>query len=349
MTDNTAIYLFNPSTEIALAHNGATFTPRKAIMLFEQRLALLPALYANEGSAILLPHCCDINEAKALPYYNLISSRSLRIITKNDLRGRTDPFNPWGWNRALVSMLNNAGYAGSSLPSAEMMDNMRNLASRRTAVEIWQQACNKHSYDRQFFTERIPRCFSNLDEAVAFSTMWHEGAVIKSPWSSSGRGVFFTKDKSAEQISMRISDVLRAQGHVIVEPWWNKTMDFATEWQACDGNVNLLGFSLFATDEAGHYAGNCVADQATIIDSLTKHTEKDYLLKQVEVMGNILSEVIASRYSGPFGVDMLIDSNGLINPCVEINLRTTMGHVALALWHTYQREFTFIPGNELPA
>lgn len=42
------------------------------------------------------------------------------------------------------------------------------------------------------------------------------------------------------------------------------------------------------------------------------------------------------RYKGPFGVDMMIvacgDQNGfLLHPCVEINLRRTMGHVALAL------------------
>lgn len=347
MTDNTAIYLFNPSTEIALAYNGTTFTPRRAIMLFEQRLSLLPALYAKEGSIILIPHCRDANEARCLPYYNLISARKLRIITKNDLKDRTEPFRPWGWNRALVSMLRNAGYAGASLPSVQMMENMRNLASRRTAVEVWQRACIKQPADRHYSAENIPRCFSNLKEALAFSAACNERVVIKSPWSSSGRGVFFAKDKSSSQISMRISDVLRSQGHVIIEPWWDKALDFATEWQSHEGRVDFLGFSLFATDESGHYAGNCIADQATIIDIIARHTEKEYLLKQVEITGNILNETIAGRYSGPLGVDMLIDRNGLINPCVEINLRTTMGHVALALWQTFQQEFTFIPGNEL--
>jgi hypothetical protein len=46
-------------------------------------------------------------------------------------------------------------------------------------------------------------------------------------------------------------------------------------------------------------------------------------------------------YRGPFGVDMMIvrgdgiekteDGNCLLHPCVEINLRRTMGHVALAI------------------
>jgi hypothetical protein len=41
-------------------------------------------------------------------------------------------------------------------------------------------------------------------------------------------------------------------------------------------------------------------------------------------------------YTGPFGIDMMIvarpDRQGLLlHPCVEINVRRTMGHVALSL------------------
>ena len=52
------------------------------------------------------------------------------------------------------------------------------------------------------------------------------------------------------------------------------------------------------------------------------------------------TKIIAGKYSGPFGVDMMIISNPsgdssqkqfYVNPCVEINLRRTMGHAALAL------------------
>lgn len=41
-------------------------------------------------------------------------------------------------------------------------------------------------------------------------------------------------------------------------------------------------------------------------------------------------------YTGPFGIDMMVvEGNAgkgfLLHPCVEINLRRTMGHVALSL------------------
>ena len=34
-------------------------------------------------------------------------------------------------------------------------------------------------------------------------------------------------------------------------------------------------------------------------------------------------------YEGPVGVDMMVLHDRMIHPCVEINLRRTMGHVAL--------------------
>ena len=50
---------------------------------------------------------------------------------------------------------------------------------------------------------------------------------------------------------------------------------------------------------------------------------------------SLLTPLLGS-YRGPFGVDMMVvprpDANGfLLHPCVEINLRRTMGHVALAI------------------
>ena len=49
---------------------------------------------------------------------------------------------------------------------------------------------------------------------------------------------------------------------------------------------------------------------------------------------DVLAEELEGKYCGPLGVDMMVVSNNdqfMLHPCVEINLRRTMGHVALAL------------------
>ena len=44
----------------------------------------------------------------------------------------------------------------------------------------------------------------------------------------------------------------------------------------------------------------------------------------------ITEQLRLESYVGPFGIDMMATKEGL-HPCVEINLRRTMGHVALAI------------------
>ena len=59
-----------------------------------------------------------------------------------------------------------------------------------------------------------------------------------------------------------------------------------------------------------------------------------------QLICKLATELLADQYQGPFGVDMMVvapptgsssDTRFLLHPCVELNLRRTMGHVALAL------------------
>ena len=49
----------------------------------------------------------------------------------------------------------------------------------------------------------------------------------------------------------------------------------------------------------------------------------------------LLSDQLVGRYTGPLGIDMMVvEHHGVkLHPCVEMNLRRTMGHVALSLNH----------------
>ena len=49
-----------------------------------------------------------------------------------------------------------------------------------------------------------------------------------------------------------------------------------------------------------------------------------------QIVCGCLSAILGGKYVGPFGIDMMI-ADGKLHPCVEINMRRTMGHVALAM------------------
>ena len=72
------------------------------------------------------------------------------------------------------------------------------------------------------------------------------------------------------------------------------------------------------------------------MDLINRYVSVNLLFSVREKVMDALHEVIGHQYTGPFGVDMMIlaksDGNGfLIHPCVEINLRHTMGHVAIEM------------------
>jgi hypothetical protein len=66
----------------------------------------------------------------------------------------------------------------------------------------------------------------------------------------------------------------------------------------------------------------------------------------VEEVLKAIDTLIAPHYSGPLGIDMMLyrDDKGeiAINPCVEVNLRMTMGMVTAAMGsrHGLQGDFS---------
>ncbi len=354
----TTLHIFNPSTEIALARNTPSFTPAKQIVEFEKHLCLLPALYAKHGSSILLTHALKQEQASSLPYYSIAGERGMQLLTIEGLRRWTGSIAPWGWNKALLHTLNRAECT-KDLPGEHAVEMVRNLAHRRTTIRVWQQLLHYADSERMLtscsslWRSMMPRCFSTVAEAMQFIDTQEKQTVLKSPWSSSGRGVFFTSAAEAEQIHRRVTDTIRAYGSVLIEPLWNRARDFASEWVYTDGAVKFLGFSLFTTDDAGRYAGNLVAPQDCLRSEIGRYVPADLTDAAISALAAVLPSVLAPLANSDgrvfhFGIDMLADTEGRLNPCVEINLRQTMGHVALRLHELTDAEFLFIPGKELP-
>ena len=109
-------------------------------------------------------------------------------------------------------------------------------------------------------------------------------------------------------------------------------MEFESDGQ---GQVCYLGLSLFHT-ENGAYTGNILAAEEEKQEMINRYISENLLCKIRDKICAYLGALYKGRYTGPFGVDMMVvrgedNDTFLLNPCVEINLRRTMGHVALEL------------------
>lgn len=151
---------------------------------------------------------------------------------------------------------------------------------------------------------------------------------------------------------------------MIVEDALPKVIDMSALFYADDAKITHLAWSLFQTTPDGRYIGSIVAPQTDIKKRLHDaaifygNHKADFTRLSDELM-EILHRHIPPMYKGWIGVDMLAyhslgkESRLQLAPCIEINMRMTMGAVAILLAnklqltdHTYLLR-TVAPGMEI--
>lgn len=314
---------------MALAYDTTHFTLPHAIQEFKTNLGFLPALWADDGDFVLVD---DVMFALKAASQLRAKCADVLFVTADDLKNFVIPdVEPWGWDKALCSSLAKASVNTEALPTADYLETLRSLSSRRRTDEV------------------LGRLRAGLEDATCGESRWctspgdvldelrrHGKIVVKAPWSSSGRGVRYIDGGIREPVAKWITNIAARQGGVTVEPYYKKVCDFAMEFYAHgDGRVDYRGLSLFVTSGSS-YAGNVVATETEKERAISRYISQELLDETRRRISECLGEGGYRAYRGPLGIDMMAVTNGggdgfLLNPCVEINLRRTMGHVAGAL------------------
>lgn len=320
------LHIFNPEHDLALAANISNFTAPHAGRKLRADLGYLPALWAGADDCILVE-----NVEQARKAYGRVRARvgggERRFIDKSQLKCFSfSGVDPWGWDLAIQDFL--LRYGVGVVPSVSDIKAIRDLSHRRYAAQLLSQLQFEGTTGSSLQVFNEERVLQLLRE--------HQQIVVKAPWSSSGRGVRFISDKINEHVLGWIRHVISQQGSVMVEPYYNKIKDFGMEFFSDgDGRICFQGLSLFHTKN-GAYIGNVIATEAEKTAMLNRYIPESLLQTVKELILQEFCKICLNRYRGPFGIDMMIvsteDKKGfLLHPCVEINLRRTMGHVALSI------------------
>lgn len=306
------LLLYNPENDLALANNALSYTPTRAAASLAESGLMLPLWWSEPNDIVIIPpHLSDIAK-------DMKQSYSLPGEIAIDASGACKAM-PWGWSRDTRRRLQAMGIPEVALPTEQEIEHIRALSHRRTSIKLHQLLHTPANL--------MPKECHETETALKAITTFGN-AVIKMPWSSSGRGVFFTDRISQTMCEKTVNDVIHRQGSVIVEPYLHKLKDFALLFYCHGGMAEYRGLSLFATDTNGHYKSNILAPQEILAELAGIDP---YLLSRT--IAQALSMLIAPFYSGWIGVDMMtyrtLDASRQIWPCVEINMRMTMGVVAL--------------------
>lgn len=332
MSTPFTLHIFNPETDYALASGRPQYTPPKNVRELRRKLHALPVIFANPGDAILaLDEDVDREDA----YCRLCRHRSVDVITLGQLKGlQPVSISPWGWNAALRNTLLRSGLEDSIIPEEKDIELIRILSHRRNTIPFLQTFSE---YD----IGELPCELKSMEELGEWLGR-HRDGYLKSPWSSSGRGVLRIAGQSQDAVRRWAGGSIRTQGSVMAERAWNRTLDFASEWEmTANGEAIFKGLSVFETHESGRYSHN-ISDSTDALLACIRRAAPAVDEQLLEAQSRALAKVLKG-YVGPVGIDMLADTYGLINPCVEINLRHTMGMAAAALYKLTNRPRNFNP------
>ncbi|MBR1389312.1 MAG: hypothetical protein IJ569_06815 [Prevotella sp.] len=319
------LHVFNPEHDLALAANLSNFTAPHAGRQLHGNLCWIPAIWAKAGELVLVD---DVEEAQTA-YRRLLHCCFDGFVEKRQLeRLDIDHVKSWGWDLALRAFLLRYGVKPEACATEADIATIRELSHRRTAVSVLSRIQREGTTGESMLACSIP-------EIVELRQRWGK-IVVKAPWSSSGRGIRFIGGEIDSYQNGWLQNVIRRQGSVVVEPFYNKVKDFAMEFEIDEsGKISCLGLSLFHTSN-GAYTGNILAHEEEKREMISRYVSTELLDAVQQDIILSAGDIFQGNYKGPFGVDMMIvarpDGNGfLLHPCVEINLRRTMGHVALSL------------------
>ena len=296
-------------------------------------LAVLPALLAEPGSLLITDSNLD---AEWLEHLNATFGIDVHAIKRAELRHLTDyRIMPWGWCLDLRRRLLKWGANNANLPSSDEVNHLRGLSHRRVSILIHLRL--KELLGKQLCPAPVELAIA--DEVLDFVRQ-HRECFIKTPWSSSGRGIFHTIDGASPELEQWCHGALKRQGSLLCEQAFDKTMDLGVEFYCDNGKATLRGYSLFTTDSHSQYNHGIVANEEELKSRITaQYPDFDEV---VTALTQVLDEMIAPHYTGWMGIDMLLyyaqcimhnaqsqnSTNGIgINPCVEMNLRPTMGAI----------------------
>ncbi len=326
------IYLFNPDHDLAQAQGGSHYIAPEFARQLQHDLAVLPMWYAPSGAMIVVPD-------EATRQWAQRARPGVRPIVAAEVASHAhSTCMPWGWNLVERKRLIKLGASPQCMPQERSLRHLRDISHRRTTIVLHREL--ERRLGMPF--SPIPQEFSQWEDVQRFA-QGHPGCYVKTPWSGSGQGVYHVIDPGDPYLANWCKGALRRQGSLLCEVGLKRTMDFALEYY-CDGQggIDMAGYSIFSSDFHSQYS-TALVDSPSHLHGIIA-AQYPAIDKIGDCLQGILATMVAPHYHGYLGIDMLLYRDGgetKIDPCVEMNLRSTMGVVTSALGKRLGRKGQF--------
>jgi uncharacterized ferritin-like protein (DUF455 family) len=322
------VHWFNPSAESHAM--SSRYQPDKSALALEEDLEMLIAAWCRKDDVALLrrspsrEHLAGLKRAGfELP----------EIAARDDLRGRKlGGLRPWAWSPDAASYLKPLAGDVSSGVAWQWQAVPREWFSKEVGIRL---------EELLGLSQRGTVCRGVDDAEQVIEVLLATGQVLaKAAFSYAGRGhKRINRESPPEATRNWLANTIAAHGCVVIEPWLERVTDFSALYEMdAAGHVELMGLTLMENDAAGRFLGTRVSPKwASMLEpevAAFLHRDADVMRWYQEKIPEMLARLLPG-YVGPLGVDAMVhreaDGSLALKHVVELNVRMTMGRIALEL------------------
>ncbi len=323
-----ALYWFNPAFEDEVANGRASYVPAQPLAQLTADLSSLLMFVAHEDDVLLVP------QRPTTAWLDGMQALGMTVpqfaVGVDEVAGRYfERLAPWGRSPA-------------ALAQAERLA----VRVRQELVAVPDAAIFSKAWAKELLQRALPEydlgggVYRSVETAIAaaLDCQSRGQVVLKAALGSSGRNMI--RLRPGEDFNDRyrgwVRNVIAAQGAVIVEPWRHKVADFSMQLNVGTGERTYAGLTRFLTDGRGQYTGHVLGRKLAGLKTeiVRAYHEDDYAGRLEKTVKIVEQALLAAGYIGPAGIDALVYEDGgryHLYALVEVNVRLTMGRVALGL------------------
>lgn len=331
------LFIYNPTCDMAVENGTYSYMPSKLLTKFERDISPLMAFLGKKDDFVL----CDQTKPIAFEaFWKQFDVELPQFIARETIEQFSiDELRPWGWSQ-LIKHQYRSFYSRSIFPVLDDPLKFRTFFSRQTSLQLTHEL-NKLPLPDFVRLPELPEAVTSIEIIKQRFKSASNGIVLKTLWSSSGRGLMFIRNlKQLENGSNWMTAQFKKHGSLILEPIYDKLQDASLQFNITPaGKIEFMGLNYFDADSSGHFS----KEYLHVPDSIERHLphNEQWLADTAEYIAVSMKNLkVHEKYHGPIGIDTMFikDLNGQLRfyPLVEANLRCNMGLVNLHIKHLMQ-------------
>ncbi len=334
------VFYFNPDAEQRIAAWPRPYHPDKKRRSVINDLELLAAFLARRDDVLLMRRPPSDDHLERLKNFGFVLPEIEPLAPAGclDLRGlllqrKINSLRPWSIAPDLPEFFERLQPAATGPATRKWSREYSTLFSK---IE------QARSLSQWFGISHHCESSSDLRRTIAdLEGIGCKRAIIKRPFSTAGSGIIHLDiDQMGNVRASPMSERIRSEGGVLIEPAHNRIFDFSVQYEIEEGNPRIIGLVEQIISPHGRYLGSiCQIKFCTDLDpcvaQFLSQTVFPFYAEDSPFSMDLAKWATERGYSGPLGIDAYLyrdDSGQLVHrPLCEVNPRYTMGRVALEL------------------